>query len=73
MPGDPRECRQHALNCMRLAQEARSLVEREKFSTLANTWIHLAEQLEADHTLIEVLDHLSAPDETNGKARNSPG
>ena len=45
MPGDPKECRQHALNCVHLAKGA-STPERDHFAKLARTWIKLAEELE---------------------------
>jgi hypothetical protein len=47
MPGDPKECRQHAENCRRLATEARSVAARNKFDNLAVTWEQLAVELEA--------------------------
>ena len=46
MPGDPKECRQHALNCVRLAQTAATPQSREHFANLAQTWVRLAEDLE---------------------------
>ena len=29
MPGDPKECRQHALNCVRLAQDSNNPINQE--------------------------------------------
>ena len=46
MPGDPKECRQHALNCVHLAKTAKSAEARDRFAHLARTWIRLAEELE---------------------------
>ena len=46
MPGDPKECRQHALTCVRLAQTSASPQAREQFADLARTWIKLADDLE---------------------------
>ena len=46
MPGDPKECRQHALNCVQLAKTAASPQAREEFANLARTWIRLADDLE---------------------------
>ena len=46
MPGDPKECRQHALNCVQLAKTAKSPEARDRFARLARTWIRLAEELE---------------------------
>ena len=47
MPGSPEECRQHALECVRLAQTSISPQRREYFAKLARTWIGLAEELES--------------------------
>jgi hypothetical protein len=52
MPGDPRECRRHALNCVHLAQEAPSPYAREQFAQLARTWIRLAEDLERSQAVL---------------------
>ena len=46
MPGDPKECRQHALNCVQLAKTAESPEARDRFARLARPWIRLAEELE---------------------------
>jgi hypothetical protein len=46
MPGDPKVCRQHALNCVHLAKTADSPEARDRFAHLARTWIRLAEELE---------------------------
>jgi hypothetical protein len=46
MPGDPKECRQHALNCVRLAQTSSTPQAIEEFASLANTWLRLAADLE---------------------------
>ena len=56
MPGDPKECRQHALNCVRLAQTAVTPQSREHFANLAQTWVRLAEDLERAQAFLNVLD-----------------
>jgi hypothetical protein len=43
MPGNPRECREHAANCRQLAESASVATAREAFLKLANTWDRLAE------------------------------
>jgi hypothetical protein len=53
MPGDPKECRQHALNCVRLAQTSPSPHAREHFANLARTWIRLADDLERSQAFLE--------------------
>jgi hypothetical protein len=56
MPGDPKECRQHALACVRLAQTSASPQVREQFANLAWTWIRLADDLERNLTFLAGLD-----------------
>ena len=53
MPGDPKECRQHALNCVQLATSASTPEQRDHFAKLARTWIKLGEELEHMQTLLE--------------------
>ena len=55
MPGDPRECRQQAQECLRLAQEATSDPAREDYTALADTWTQLANMFESDNSLLESL------------------
>jgi hypothetical protein len=56
MPGDPKECRQQALACVRLAQTSASPQAREQFANLAWTWIKLADDLERNLTFLAGLD-----------------
>ena len=56
MPGDPKECRQHALNCVRLAQTSSTPQTREEFASLANTWLRLAADLERAQVFLDALD-----------------
>jgi hypothetical protein len=53
MPGDPKECRQHALTCSRLAQTSAPPHAREQFANLAQTWLRLASDLERTLALID--------------------
>jgi hypothetical protein len=41
MPGDPTECRQHALHCVELAEHAANPT-RQTFLDLSETWLRLA-------------------------------
>jgi hypothetical protein len=52
MPGDPRECRQHALTSVQLVQTAATQQAREDFAKLARTWIRLAEELEQSQVFL---------------------
>jgi hypothetical protein len=56
MPGDPKECRQHALNCVRLAQTSSTPQTREQFASLVNTWLRLAADLEQAQVFLDALD-----------------
>ena len=61
MPGDPKECRQHALNCVRLAQTGTTPQSREHFASLAQTWVRLAEDLERAQGFLNALDEETEP------------
>ena len=65
MPGDPRECRQHALTCVRLAQTSASSQAREQFANLAQTWIRLADDLERSLAFLDALEDETEPQEAN--------
>lgn len=60
MPGNPRECRQHALNCQRLAELARHADERQRLLSLADTWLGLAAELESMGALLNALGQLNS-------------
>jgi hypothetical protein len=51
MPGDPREFRQQAQECLRLAQDATSDPARQDYIALAHTWTQLANMFESDDCL----------------------
>ncbi|HEY6670747.1 MAG TPA: hypothetical protein VI075_07430, partial [Methyloceanibacter sp.] len=59
MPGNPEECRQHALACVRLAQTSATPQARDHFAKLARSWIKLAEDLERGRAFLD-----SSPDGT---------
>jgi hypothetical protein len=61
MPGNPKECRQHAENCRRLAAEARSVGARNNFLNLADNWERLAIELETVQPLIKVMKEIEFP------------
>jgi hypothetical protein len=63
MPGNPEECRQHALACVRLAQTSATPQGRDHFAKLARTWIRLAEDLERNRLF---LDDEAEPDRRTG-------
>lgn len=53
MPGDPKECRQHALRCLELARTTINPGAKQRFVDLAATWQCLANQLESAIALLE--------------------
>jgi hypothetical protein len=61
MPGDPQECRRHALTCVRLAQTSASPQAREQFANLARTWIRLADELGRTLAFIDALNEETEP------------
>jgi hypothetical protein len=48
MSVDPNECRQHALDCVRMSQTSNTPEAREIWSDLAKTWLRFAFDLEAN-------------------------
>jgi len=50
---DPGDCRQHALDCARLAQTSTTPEEKETWSDLAKTWLRFASDLEANEGLFD--------------------
>jgi len=68
LPGDPKECRQHALNCMLLAKGATTVESKETFHKLAQSWTRLAVELEDAQALLNALSEMefkNAPAETD--------
>jgi hypothetical protein len=59
MLGNPKECREHAKNCLRLADQAMTPVAKAKFEQLADIWMRLAYSLEASQALIDEMDRAS--------------
>jgi hypothetical protein len=54
MPGDPKECREHAKHCLELASHAPpSSLTRARFEDLAQTWLRLARDLDHSKALLE--------------------
>ena len=56
MPGDPKECRQHALNGVHLAKDATTTALRDHFAKLARTWIKLADELEQSEAFLAAIE-----------------
>jgi hypothetical protein len=64
MPGNPKECRAHALRCEELARAARTLDARQHFSSLSQSWNRLAADLEGTEAFLDALEGLE-PEPTN--------
>jgi hypothetical protein len=60
MPGDPKECRQHARRCAELASAATTQEAREQFLSLQMSWIRLAADLENAKAFIAAMDEMDA-------------
>ena len=55
MPGNPKECREHAKCCLEHAAAASSPLVRDNFLRLAGTWSRLARELEASKRFLDAL------------------
>jgi hypothetical protein len=54
MPGDPKQCREHAKRCLEIAATSQSAIAKAKFEELARTWAALATDLEFAKGLLEM-------------------
>jgi hypothetical protein len=64
MPGDPKECRLHAVRCMQLANETTNTEMRRTFVDLAHHWNRIAVELEDAQALLnanQLTDSESSP------------
>jgi hypothetical protein len=55
MPGNPKECREHAKCCLEHAAAASSPLVRDNFLGLAQSWNRLARELEASKRFLDAL------------------
>ena len=62
MPGDPTECRERAMNCMLLAEEASDAQSKQTFLDLAQSWTRLAAELEDSLNLLAALSAMEFKD-----------
>jgi len=56
MPGDPKECREHALRCIALAAKTERQELKGTLLDLAKRWTRLAVELEAAYALRDVVE-----------------
>jgi hypothetical protein len=52
----PQECRQHALDCVELAEHATTPKARQIFLDLSETWLRLARELDGAQGFLNVLN-----------------
>jgi hypothetical protein len=64
VPGDPKEARAHAANCMRLAETASSPTLQKTFADLAKQWSRLANELDDAYALLKALNELDLKEAT---------
>jgi hypothetical protein len=53
MPGDPKQYREHAKRCLKIAQEATNPALRASLEEIALQWLRLAADLEVTKPLLE--------------------
>ena len=76
MPGDPKECRHHAYNCMLLAKQATTAESKQTFHNLAQSWTRLATELEQAQVLLKALNGVEfkpSPDKVTSKGSPRDG
>ena len=72
MPGDPKEARAHAANCMGLAEMASSPTLQKTFADLAKQWNRLANELDDAHALLKALNELDLKEATTSDDNYRP-
>ena len=58
MPGDPKECREHARNCLQLAEASANAEITRTFVDLAHSWTRLALDLESAQALLVAVEDM---------------
>jgi len=70
MPGNPNECRQHALACTLLAKEATTEQSKRLFHDLAQSWSQLAVELEDAQSLLAALSAMEVANDSETEDRH---
>jgi hypothetical protein len=73
MPGDPKECRRHALTFVRLAQSSAYPPARERYAKLVNTWLRLAAELENGQASLDGLNESEPMKANRLEHKKKPG
>ena len=58
-PGDPNKCREHARHCAEVARHATSPVARRHFTSLEQSWLRLAAEIEFGEWLLYLFGEIS--------------
>ena len=58
MPGEPKECRKHARNCLRIAEASTNAEITRTFVDLAHSWTRLALELESAQALLVAVEDM---------------
>jgi hypothetical protein len=67
MPGDPKECRKHALNCMLLAKQASTEESKQTFLRLSKSWTRLAAELQDAETFLKTISEIEVSNPPQGE------
>ena len=59
MPGDPNRCREHARDCAELARQTVSPEARDHFTSLEQSWLRLAVEIETSQKLLDLIGEIS--------------
>ena len=59
MSGDPKRCRERALKCRYLANEANTPQSKQMFLDLSQTWFRLATELDDANTFLRALREMA--------------
>jgi hypothetical protein len=70
MPGDPKECREHAANCRLLAEQ--SPLGRHHFLDLADSWERLAAELESAEVFLRTMGEIEGRPASDPSAERPP-
>ena len=62
MSGDPKRCRERALKCRYLANEASTPQSKEMFLDLSRAWFRLAAELDDANTFLNALQAMEVED-----------
>src|SRR5262249_10177459 len=72
MPGDPKECKEHAMNCTLLAKQASTEESKQTFLNLSKSWTTLANELEDAETFLKAISEIEVSNPPPGKNNFPP-